>query len=195
MSEAQPQEGSMQAAEGAFATLLSGKEPEEVAAESEGLEEEQPTQAVDHLETAEEEQESSEEEVIEEEEEEQQVEAQKYALPFGDNGAVIEVDQGELQNYVLRQQDYTKKPQEVAVERKQLDEESNSLRAIQSLANQLQDEYDSLKKVEEVERSDEYWEQLKAENPMQFLVERQELQERSSEREGAQQKVYHMQQQ
>ena len=195
MSEAQPQEGSMQAAEGAFATLLSGKEPEEVAAESEGLEEEQPSDLVDHLETVEEEQESSEEEVIEEEEEEQQVEAQKYALPFGDNGAVIEVDQGELQNYVLRQQDYTKKTQEVAAEKKQLDEERNSLRAIQNLANQLQDEYDSLKKVEEVERSDEYWEQLKTENPMQFLVERQELQERSSEREGAQQKVYHMQQQ
>jgi len=69
------------------------------------------------------------------------------------------------------------------------------LRAIQSLANQLQDEYDSLKKVEEVENTDEYWNQLKAENPMQFLVERQELQEKSSERETAQQKVYHMQQQ
>jgi len=49
--------------------------------------------------------------------------------------------------------------------------------------------------VEEVEQSDEYWDQLKAENPMQFLVERQEMQEKSSEREAAQQKVYHMQQQ
>ena len=188
--EAQPQE-SMQTAETAFANLLSGKEPEPT--ESEELTEEEPSQTVDHL-TVEEEQESSEE-VTEEEEEEQQVEAQKYALPFGDNGEVIEVDQGELQNYVLRQQDYTKKTQEVAAEKKQLNEERNSLRAIQSLANQLQDEYDSLKKVEEVENSDEYWDQLKAENPMQFLVERQEMQEKSSERETAQQKVYHMQQQ
>ena len=196
MSEqAQPQE-SMQVAENAFANLLSGKEPEEVeAAEPEALEEEQPTETVDHL-TAEEE-ESSEEEVTEEEEgeEEQQVEAQKYALPFGENGEVIEVDQTELQNYVLRQQDYTKKTQEVAEQRKAIDEERNSLRAIQSLANQLQDEYDNLKKVEEVEQSSEYWEQLKAENPMQYLVERQELQERSSEREAAQQKVFAMQQQ
>jgi hypothetical protein len=191
--EAQPQE-SMQTAENAFANLLSGKEPEPT--ESETLaEEEQPSDLVDHLETVEEEQESSEEEVTEEEEEEQLVEAQKYALPFGENGEVIEVEQGELQNYVLRQQDYTKKTQEVAAERKQLNEERNSLRAIQSLANQLQDEYDSLKKVEEVDNSDEYWEQLKAENPMQFLVERQEMQEKSSERELAQQKVYHMQQQ
>ena len=188
--EAQPQE-SMQTAENAFANLLSGKEPEPT--ESEELTEEEPSQTVDHL-TVEEEQESSEE-LTEEEEEEQQVEAQKYALPFGDNGEVIEVDQGELQNYVLRQQDYTKKTQEVAAEKKQLNEERNSLRAIQSLANQLQDEYDSLKKVEEVENSDEYWDQLKAENPMQFLVERQEMQEKSSERETAQQKVYHMQQQ
>jgi hypothetical protein len=188
--ETQPQE-SMQTAETAFANLLSGKEPEPT--ESEELTEEEPSQTVDHL-TVEEEQESSEE-VTEEEEEEQQVEAQKYALPFGDNGEVIEVDQGELQNYVLRQQDYTKKTQEVAAEKKQLNEERNSLRAIQSLANQLQDEYDSLKKVEEVENSDEYWDQLKAENPMQFLVERQEMQEKSSERETAQQKVYHMQQQ
>ena len=192
--EAAPQE-SLQTAENAFANLLSGKEPEPT--ESEALaEEEQPADLVDHLDpVVEEEQESSEEEVTEEEEEEQQVEAQKYALPFGENGAVIEVEQGELQNYVLRQQDYTKKTQEVAAERKQLAEERNSLRAIQSLANQLQDEYDSLKKVEEVENSDEYWDQLKAENPMQFLVERQEMQEKSSERELAQQKVYHMQQQ
>ena len=191
--EAQPQ-GSMQTAENAFATLLSGKEPEPT--ESEELAEEQPSDLVDHLETVEEEQESSEEELTEEEEvEEQQVEAQKFTLPFGENGEAIEVDQTELQNYVLRQQDYTKKTQEVAAERKQLAEERNSLRAIQSLANQLQDEYDSLKKVEEVEQSDEYWDQLKAENPMQFLVERQEMQEKSSEREAAQQKVYHMQQQ
>ena len=199
MSEqAQPQE-SMQAAETAFANLLSGKEPEPEpeqveAAESEELEEEQTEESVDHL-TAEEE-ESSEEEVTEEEEvEEQQVEAQKYALPFGENGELIEVDQAELQNYVLRQQDYTKKTQELSEQRKQIDEERNSLRAIQSLANQLQDEYDNLKKVEEVEQSSEYWEQLKAENPMQYLVERQELQERSSEREAAQQKVFAMQQQ
>jgi len=190
--EAQPQE-SMQTAENAFANLLSGKEPEPT--ESEELTEEQPADLVDHLDPVEEEQESSEEEVTEEEEEEQLVEAQKYALPFGENGEVIEVEQGELQNYVLRQQDYTKKTQEVAAERKQLAEERNSLRAIQSLANQLQDEYDSLKKVEEVENSDEYWEQLKAENPMQFLVERQEMQEKTSEREVAQQKVFHMQQQ
>ena len=199
MSEqAQPQE-SMQAAETAFANLLSGKEPEPEpeqveAAESEELEEEQTEESVDHL-TAEEE-ESSEEEVTEEEEvEEQQVEAQKYALPFGENGELIEVDQAELQNYVLRQQDYTKKTQELSEQRKQIDEERNSLRAIQGLANQLQDEYDNLKKVEEVEQSSEYWEQLKAENPMQYLVERQELQERSSEREAAQQKVFAMQQQ
>ena len=185
----------MQGAENAFATLLSGQGPEPEAAESEELsEEEQPTDSVDHL-VVEEEQESSEEVTEEEETEAQQVEAQKYALPFGDNGEVIEVEQGELQNYVLRQQDYTKKTQEVAAERKQLNEERNSLRAIQSLANQLQDEYDSLKKVEEVENSDAYWDQLKAENPMQFLVERQEMQEKSSERETAQQKVNHMQHQ
>ena len=199
MSEQAEPQGTMQVAENAFANLLSGKgvepEPEEVeATESEELEAEQTEEPVDHL-TAEEE-ESSEEEVTEEEEvEEQQVEAQKYALPFGENGEVIEVDQAELQNYVLRQQDYTKKTQELSEQRKQIDEERNSLRAIQSLANQLQDEYDNLKKVEEVEQSSEYWEQLKAENPMQYLVERQELQERSSEREAAQQKVFAMQQQ
>ena len=201
MSE-QPQ-GSMQTAESAFANLLSGKaepEPEQVeATESEELVEEQPEEAVDNL-TAEEEK-TSEEEITEEESteeeqgEEKQVEAQKYTLPFGDNGELIEVDQAELQNYVLRQQDYTKKTQELSEQRKQVDEERNSLRAIQGLANQLQEEYDNLKKVEEVEQSAEYWEQLKVENPMQYLVERQEMQERSSERETAQQKVYAMQQQ
>ena len=199
MSEQAEPQGSMQVAESAFANLLSGKEPEPEqveAAEPEELEEEQAEETVDPL-TAEEE-ESSEEEVTEEEEtevEEQQVEAQKFTLPFGENGEGIEVDQADLQNYVLRQQDYTKKTQELSEQRKQIDEERNSLRAIQQLANQLQDEYDNLKKVEEVEQSSEYWEQLKAENPMQYLVERQELQERSSEREAAQQKVFAMQQQ
>ena len=54
--EAQPLD--MQGAETAFATLLSGKEPEPT--ESEALaEEEQPSQAVDHLEPVEDEQEYS----------------------------------------------------------------------------------------------------------------------------------------
>lgn len=190
--EATPVDTSMQGAEAAFANLMTGTpepEPEE-AAEPEELEAEQPSDDADYL--------DAEEETTEEGsevEEEQQVEIQKYALPFGDNGELIEVDQTDLQNYVLRQQDYTRKTQEVAAARKQLDEERNSLRAIQSLANQLQDEYDGLKKVEESERSDDYWEQLKAENPMQFMIERQELQERSMQREQAQQKVFAMQQQ
>ena len=187
--EASPVDTSMQGAEAAFANLMTGTpEPEPEAAAPEELEAEQPS---DDAELYAEEELSEESEV----EEEQQVEIQKYTLPFGDNGELIEVDQAELQNYVLRQQDYTRKTQEVAAARKQLDEERNSLRAIQSLANQLQDEYDGLKKVEEAERSDDYWEQLKAENPMQFMIERQELQERSQQREAAQQRVFAMQQQ
>ena len=157
--EAQPLDASLQGAEDAFATLITGSEEPEVPAESEELEAEQTEEDAD--------------EYLDDEETEGEVEAeqpQKYALPFGDNGELVEVDQAELQNYVLRQQDYTKKTQEVAAARKQLDEERNSLRAIQSLANQLQDEYDNLKTVEDAERSDDYWEQLKTENPMQFLV-------------------------
>ena len=181
---------SMQGAETAFANLMTGTpQPEPEAAAPEELEAEHPSDDAEYLDA--EEELSKESEV----EEEQQVDIQKYALPFGENGEVIEVDQTDLQNYVLRQQDYTRKTQEVAAARKQLDEERNSLRAIQSLANQLQDEYDGLKKVEESERSDDYWEQLKAENPMQFMIERQELQERSQQREAAQQKVFAMQQQ
>ena len=188
--EATPVDTSMQGAETAFANLMTGTpEPEPEAAVPEELEAEQPSDDAEYLDA--EEGLSEESEV----EEEQQVEIQKYALPFGENGEVIEVDQTDLQNYVLRQQDYTRKTQEVAAARKQLDEERNSLRAIQSLANQLQDEYDGLKKVEESERSDDYWEQLKAENPMQFMIERQELQERSQQREAAQQTVFAMQQQ
>ena len=186
--EAQPLDASMQGAEDAFANLITGSEEPEVAAEPEVLEAEQTEEDADEY-LDDEEIEPSEEGEVEAEQ------PQKYALPFGENGELVEVDQAELQNYVLRQQDYTKKTQEVAAARKQLDEERNSLRAIQSLANQLQDEYDSLRTVEEAERTDEYWEQLKTENPMQFLVERQELQERSRERETAQQKVFAMQQQ
>ena len=140
--EPTPGDTSMQGAETAFANLMTGTpEPEPEAAVPEELEAEQPSDDAEYLDA--EEGLSEESEV----EEEQQVEIQKYALPFGENGEVIEVDQTDLQNYVLRQQDYTRKTQEVAAARKQLDEERNSLRAIQSLANQLQDEYDGLKKV------------------------------------------------
>ena len=93
------------------------------------------------------------------------------------------------------QSDYTKKTQTLAEERKALEQERNSIRAIQNLSEQLQQQYEGLRQAEEAERSSEYWEQLKAENPMQYMVERQELQDRSREREQQEQKVFALQQQ
>jgi len=127
--------------------------------------------------------------------EEEEVEVPTYVLPLGEDGSDVEIAQEDVKNYVLMQSDYTKKTQSLAEEKKALDQERNSIRAIQNLSEQLQQQYEGIRQAEEVERSSEYWEQLKAENPMQFLVERQEMQEKTSEREVAQQKVFAMQQQ
>jgi len=127
--------------------------------------------------------------------EEEEVEVPTYVLPLGEDGSDVEIAQEDVKNYVLMQSDYTKKTQSLAEEKKALDQERNSIRAIQNLSEQLQQQYEGIRQAEEVERSSEYWEQLKAENPMQYMVERQELQDRSREREQEEQKVYALQQQ
>lgn len=181
--------GSLAEATKGFISTMGVDEPseeitEESAEESEELEAEQTEDS---------------EEVFEESEEttneEDSVVAQKYFLPIGEDGSDVEIAEDDVKNYILMQSDYTKKTQTLAEERKALEQERNSIRAIQNLSEQLQQQYEGLRQAEEAERSSEYWEQLKAENPMQYMVERQELQDRSREREQQEQKVFALQQQ
>ena len=176
-----------EATEGFISTMGVDEPSEEITEES-----------VEESEELEAEQTEDSEEVFEESEEfetEESVEANKYFLPIGEDGSDVEIEGDDVKNYILMQSDYTKKTQTLAEERKALEQERNSIRAIQNLSEQLQQQYEGLRQAEEAERSSEYWEQLKAENPMQYMVERQELQDRSREREQQEQKVFALQQQ
>jgi len=117
----------------------------------------------------------------------------KYVLPLGEEGQDVEISASELNNYLLRQQDYTRKTQALSEERKQLEEQKGNLGAIYQLSEQLKLEYDALRSVDNEEISAEYWNQLKAENPVQYLVERNEFQERRLEREQAERRVAELQ--
>tara|TARA_Y100001963_G_scaffold5086_1_gene6714 strand:- start:4246 stop:5232 length:987 start_codon:yes stop_codon:yes gene_type:complete len=180
--------GSLAEATKGFISTMGVDEPSEEITE----------ESIEESEELEAEQTEDSEEVLDESEEfetEETVEANKYFLPIGEDGSDVEIAEDDVKNYILMQSDYTKKTQTLAEERKALEQERNSIRAIQNLSEQLQQQYEGLRQAEEAERSSEYWEQLKAENPMQYMVERQELQDRSREREQQEQKVFALQQQ
>ena len=153
------------------------------AVEAEGVEEETEEIEADQSEV------SDEEEVVEEEA------ITKYVLPVGENGEDIEVDASEINNYLLRQQDYTKKTQTLAEQRKQLEAERNSIRAIQQLGQELKGEFESLRETEDSQPNQEYWNQLKVDNPMQYMIERQEHQDRLRERDQKMKKLQYLQHQ
>jgi len=177
--------------EQAFEAHLQGKSPAQVVEEAQAQPAEVPEEPTEEPEEAPEE----EPEEAEPEEEEALVAADKYVLPLGEGGENIEVEADEVKNLVLRQKDYTQKTQSLAETRKQLDAERNSIRAIQQIGSELQQEYEALRKTEELEVDQEYWDRLKTDNPMQYMIEKQELQERNLERGKSQAKLNSLHQQ
>jgi len=174
--------------EQAFEAHLQGKSPAQVVEEAQAQPAEVPEEPPEEPEEA-------PEEEAEPEEEEALVAADKYVLPLGEGGENIEVEADEVKNLVLRQKDYTQKTQSLAETRKQLDAERNSIRAIQQIGSELQQEYEALRKTEELEVDQEYWDRLKTDNPMQYMIEKQDLQERNLERGKSQQKLNSLHQQ
>jgi len=177
--------------EQAFEAHLQGKSPAQVVEEAQAQPPEVPEEPTEEPEEAPEE----EPEEAEPEEEEALVAADKYVLPLGEGGENIEVEADEVKNLILRQKDYTQKTQSLAETRKQLDAERNSIRAIQQIGSELQQEYEALRKTEELEVDQEYWDRLKTDNPMQYMIEKQELQERNLERGKSQAKLNSLHQQ
>tara|TARA_Y100000310_G_scaffold338476_1_gene428217 strand:+ start:89 stop:1066 length:978 start_codon:yes stop_codon:yes gene_type:complete len=177
--------------EQAFEAHLQGKSPAQVVEEAQAQPAEVPEEPPEEPEEAPEE----EPEEAEPEEEEALVAADKYVLPLGEGGENIEVEADEVKNLILRQKDYTQKTQSLAETRKQLDAERNSIRAIQQIGSELQQEYEALRKTEELEVDQEYWDRLKTDNPMQYMIEKQDLQERNLERGKSQAKLNSLHQQ
>ena len=127
--------------------------------------------------------------------EEEELAAGTYRLPLGDDGELIDLTQDELQNHLLRQQDYTRKTQAIADERRALTSERDSIRAIRETQATLESELGALREADPVEPDQTYWDQLKTDNPMQWMIERQEWTERKLQREQTDKRYADLQQQ
>ena len=207
-------EGSIREAQSAFLGLEESlsKKPEELEAETseevEGVEES--TEAEEEsLEASEEEsdeelqakgEDSEESEVEEEITEEEDSTPDLYTVKV--NGEEFEVTEEELLNGYSRQQDYTKKTQELSEYRKQLDEAAQLFQAevaqtqearqqyINALATAVETNISSLAKYENTD-----WERLKAEDKEEYLTKRDEYRESQANVQKLQQKFQYEQQQ
>ncbi len=154
---------------------------------------EQPDNSVDApVEEPEEEAVEAADEAVDEpadEADEQEAEEQKYLIKVGDEE--VEVTLEELQSGYSRQADYTRKTQEVAQQRRQVQELENqytqSLNHIQRLAQELQ-------QTPDVPEPDIDWEQLSAEDPIEFLKQKEFARERQAYREQRAQQFSQIQQ-
>lgn len=169
-----------------MANEMLGIEEEEVEQEVESEEEEaEIEEELDEDESEEEEVSEEDDEDEESEEESDEEEADESEDETTDSevflvkvdGEEIEVTGDELVQGYQRQQDYTRKTQEVAEERKRLQEHYAELEAertkyVTALDQLIQEESKELDKYNEVD-----WNKLKQEDPNQFLILQYELNE------------------
>ena len=164
------------AALGEHAEELPQEETEEV--EEEVIEEEAEEEESEEEEVSEESDEETEEEEAEESEEETP-ESEVFLVKV--NGEEVEVSEDELLGGYQRQQDYTRKTQELATERARTQEFMKTLEAerdkyVTALDQLIDEESKSLKKYDEID-----WNKLRAEDQNQFLM----LQFEMNEQRGA----------
>jgi len=153
---------SIDTASNAFAALLTGEEPGNEE-DSEALPEEgEEAEASEEVEEAPEDDETEPE--YDEEQDEEETEAQAYTVKI--NGEEVTVPLDELLNGYSRTQDYTRKTQALAEERKAAQAEFEQVRAERTqysqLLNQLQQQ------VEASTTAEPDWDRLRAEDPIEF---------------------------
>ena len=156
------------AAENAFALDLKAEEPEQDS-EPEPVEEEVSEEV---------EEDQAEEADFETEEPEALVAEQTYTVKA--NGQEFEVSLQELKDSFSRQQDYTQKTTALSEEKKQLAERLQQVEALEGQLNTLRENAEQLSAVSS-DPGEEYWNQLKVENPMQYMIERDEFREKQAE--------------
>tara|TARA_R110002020_G_scaffold137596_1_gene306944 strand:- start:243 stop:1301 length:1059 start_codon:yes stop_codon:yes gene_type:complete len=190
-------DGSIDEAQEALLSLMEPEEEKPESEESQPTEEEesQPQEEDESLEEESEEEEEAEEaeEESEEESEEDEDGEELYAVTV--NGEEQEVSLDELVKGYSRQSDYTRKTQELASERNQMEqvqsqwaqEISETQEARQQYMNTIsqlvQNQLSGLEKFGNVD-----WETLKEEDPIQFVTKREEFRQ-------AQERIQQMQQQ
>ena len=156
--------------------------------------EEQDEELVDEEELEFDDEEDGEEETEVEEEEEQPV----YRVTV--DGSEIEVTQDELINGYSRQQDYTRKTQELANQRKTIEEQSKELSQRDALYKQLLPKMEAEIQASMVDEPD--WKTLVDEDPVAYVREQQiwnekkeKLEAAKAERQRVEQEAYEKQQQ
>ncbi len=181
MSEA-PQPGTSNLSiAGAVESLLAEKAPvedtaetEEVVAETGEVEVEAEAEELDAEDIEVDEPETDDDEVEAVEAVEEQPEEDVYRVRIGDDEVDLTLE--ELRLGYMRQGDYTRKTQQVAEGRKQAEAELEALTAQrESYANQLAQLETALSQSEPTQ---EYWNALEAEDPIEFVKQREAMRDR-----------------
>ena len=184
--------------------LLGIMEPEEETPETEEAQptEEEESQPIEEDESFEEESEEEEEaEEAEEESEESDEESEETLYAVTVNGEEQQVTLDELMNGYSRQSDYTRKTQDVAKERKQMEElqtqytsEMHHARAerqqyLESLNQIISNTASNLDRFVNID-----WESIKENDPIEYVTKREEYREAQEKVQAMQQEQYTAQQ-
>ena len=184
--------------------LLNIAEPEEETPETEEAQptEEEESQPVEEDESLEEESEEEEEaEEVEEESEETEGEEEEELYAVTVNGEEVAVSLDELLSGYSRQSDYTRKTQEIANDRKEMETLQQQYNSQMSTIQQERQHYmealqgiitnsaEGLTKYSDVD-----WENLKETDPIEFVTKREELRQSQEKVQALQREQYQTQQ-
>ena len=184
--------------------LLNIAEPEEETPETEEAQptEEEESQPVEEDESLEEESEEEEEaEEVEEESEETEGEEEEELYAVTVNGEEVAVSLDELLSGYSRQSDYTRKTQEIASDRKDIESLQQKYNSEMSTIQQERQHYmealqgiitnsaEGLTKYSDVD-----WENLKETDPIEFVTKREELRQSQEKVQALQREQYNTQQ-
>ena len=181
MSEA-PQDGTSNLSiAGAVDSLLAQNAPveekaeeQEVVAETEEVEVEAEAEELEAEEIVEDDQPEEADEEVEAVEAVEEPPEETYRVRIGDDEVDLTLE--ELRLGYMRQGDYTRKTQQVAEGRKQAEAELEALTAQrESYANQLAQLETALNQSEPTQ---EYWDALQAEDPIEYVKQREALRDR-----------------
>jgi len=145
--------------------LESGEEPES--------EDNQPDPEVPEEEEPEEDEQDDE---LEEEEEDEKAEPEQQLYKVRSDGEDLNVGLDELLSSYSRQSSYTKKSQSLAEAKKAFEQESADSREIRAQALQILENAKAAQ-TQAPQKDAQYWQDLKTMDPMQYLVERDEVRE------------------
>ena len=195
-------DGSLVEAQEALLKLLDSEEeaPEQEEVEATEEEESQPVEEGDSLEEDVEEEESEEEEDSEDTDN-RAPEGEDLLYAVNVNGEEQEVTLDELMKGYSRQSDYTKKTQEVSEQRKEIEGLKNQYQSevdqiqtervqyVQALQSLLENSMQSLDEFANIN-----WEQLKNEDPIEFVTKKEEFRDKQEKLQQMQQNQQMVQQ-